>query len=103
MSFDTLSIPSYVIAGVWAMVVNALPLTPGGLGLAEATFAQIAVLLATAPSQASYANVFLAMRILIVLISTLGLLPYLAVRGQTLEAVPSDPEEAVVSQPRQAP
>jgi uncharacterized protein (TIRG00374 family) len=76
MEFGALSLPGYVASGVGSLVVNSVPLTPGGLGVGEAAFAQIATLLETAPSGASYATVFLAMRILTAFISTLGLVLY---------------------------
>jgi len=82
MSFNNLPISGYVVASVWAMIANALPLTPGGLGVGEAVFAQIAAALEPVTTGASYANVFLAMRILTAMISVLGLLAYLAQRGE---------------------
>jgi uncharacterized protein (TIRG00374 family) len=86
MSLNGLSISGYLVAGVWSIIANFLPLTPGGLGVGEAAFAQIATALETVPTGASYANVFLAMRILTILISVIGLLPYLAQRGELFEA-----------------
>jgi len=90
MSFNALSTAGYVVAGAGSIVANALPLTPGGLGVGEAAFGQIATLLETSPSGASYANVFLAVRILSILIGVLGLLPYLAQRGDLIGAAPVD-------------
>jgi hypothetical protein len=48
-------------------------------------------LLETVPSGASYANVFLAVRILSFLIGVLGLLPYLAQRGDLIGAARATP------------
>jgi glycosyltransferase 2 family protein len=90
MSFNALSTSGYVIAGVGSMIANALPLTPGGLGVGEAAFGQIAASLETIPSGSGYASVFLAVRILGILISVLGLLPYLAQRGDLIGALPKD-------------
>ena len=59
------------------------------LGLGEAAFAHMAALLETVPSGASYANAFLGMRVVTVLISLLGLLPYLAQRGSVVGGVPA--------------
>jgi uncharacterized protein (TIRG00374 family) len=87
MHFDTLSVSQYYSAGALAMIANSLPLTPGGLGVGEAAFAQVAHLLEARPSQASYATVFLAMRVLNALIGMLGVLPYIADRKQVLSAV----------------
>jgi glycosyltransferase 2 family protein len=86
MSLNALPISGYLVAGVWSLIANFLPLTPGGLGVGEAAFAQIATALETVPTGASYANVFLAMRILTILVSVLGLLPYLAQRSELSEA-----------------
>jgi uncharacterized membrane protein YbhN (UPF0104 family) len=84
MSFNSLSVAGYMVAGASSIIANALPLTPGGLGVGEAAFGQIAALLEAVPSGASYANVFLAMRILTILIGVLGLLPFLAQRGDLI-------------------
>ncbi len=98
MSFNELSTSGYVVAGVWSIIANSLPLTPGGLGVGEAIFAQIAAALETVTTGAGYANVFLATRILTILISVLGLLPYLAQRGELFgaklaaETIPPAPE-----------
>jgi len=98
MAFNSLSPAGYVVAGIWASMVNTIPLTPGGLGLGEAAFAQIAVMLESVPSGASYANAFLAMRILSILVSILGLLPYLAQRGDLLGAAPTDTDAPAASE-----
>ena len=90
MAFNSLSFAGYVVAGVWASIVNSIPLTPGGLGLGEAAFAQIAGMLESSTSGDSYANVFLAMRILTILVSVLGVLPYLAQRGSLIGAPATD-------------
>jgi uncharacterized protein (TIRG00374 family) len=84
MSFHGLSPSGYIVAGVWSIIANFLPITPGGLGVGEAAFAQLAAALEAVPSGASYGNVFLATRILNVLITVAGVLPYLAQRGELL-------------------
>jgi uncharacterized membrane protein YbhN (UPF0104 family) len=89
MQFEALSLPGYFTAGVWATIANAVPLTPGGLGIGEAAFAQVAHMLEAVPSHASYATAFLAMRVINALISALGLVPYVANRRQVLSAVQS--------------
>jgi glycosyltransferase 2 family protein len=80
MRFDALSLSGYAVAGVWSTLANALPLSPGGLGVGEAAFAKTAMLLESVASGASYATVFLAMRVLTILIAVLGVLPYWAQR-----------------------
>jgi len=87
MHFDALSLPGYMAAGVWAMIANSIPLTPGGLGVGEAAFAQIAHLLEQVHTHASYATAFLGMRVLNALIGVLGILPYLAHRQEISNAV----------------
>ena len=78
MQFDGLSLPGYVIAGVWSLVANALPITPGGIGVGEAAFAHVAGALATSSSAGSgFGTVFLAMRILSISIGMVGLLPWI--------------------------
>lgn len=87
MHFDALGIPGYFAAGGWATLANAIPLTPGGIGIGEAAFAQIAHLLEPTPTSASYATAFLAMRMLNVLISVAGILPYSTQRREVSEVV----------------
>lgn len=87
MHFDGLPRPAYYTAGVWAMIANSLPLTPGGLGVGEVAFSQIAHLLEAVPTRASYATAFLAMRVLNAIIGMLGVLPYIANRKQFRSAV----------------
>lgn len=80
MAFDALSAPGYAVAGVWSLVANAIPITPGGIGVGEAAFAQAARLLEAAPSGAPYATVFLAQRVLSALVGALGVIPLVLLR-----------------------
>lgn len=75
MDFNALSLTGYGISSVWAIVANSLPISPGGLGVGEAAFAQIASSLELTRSGASYASAFLAMRVLSLLIGIGGLIP----------------------------
>jgi glycosyltransferase 2 family protein len=77
MDMRSLPFSGYMIAGIWSIIANAIPLTPGGLGIGEIAFARMAAMLEPVPSGASYATVFLAMRVLTVLVSALGVIPYL--------------------------
>ena len=78
MGFTDLSRAGYVIAGVWSTVANSLPITPGGIGVGEAAFAHVALALTSQPSGSiSYGTVFLAMRVLTVIIGIGGVLPWL--------------------------
>lgn len=72
MNFHALSPSSYAVASVWSILANALPVTPGGLGVGEAAFAKAATILESAHSGASYATVFLAHRMLGILIVAAG-------------------------------
>lgn len=84
MHFDALSWSGYVVAGVWSIIANALPFTPGGLGIGETAFAKTAMLLEVTPSGASYATVFLAMRVITLLVTVLGVLTYWTQRRDLL-------------------
>ncbi len=76
MEINDLSAVGYVVAGVWGLVANALPVTPGGLGVGESAFASMAAFMSNNHSAtAGYANVFLASRVFSVLISLGGLFP----------------------------
>jgi uncharacterized protein (TIRG00374 family) len=79
MHFDGLSLAGYVIAGTWSLVANAIPLTPGGLGIGEAAFGRLASLLAAGGT--GYGTVFLAMRVLSIGVGVLGVLPWLLSRS----------------------
>lgn len=81
MKFMSLPISGYGIAGIWAMLANALPLSPGGLGVGEAAFVHVATLLETVKSGASYASVFLVMRVLTVIVGLGGIVPLMIYRN----------------------
>jgi glycosyltransferase 2 family protein len=89
MRLEGLSLAGYVVAGVWSLVANALPITPGGLGVGEAVFAKIATELATSSLSQSFGSVFLAMRVLSIVISVIGILPFSLNRGVILEDIGS--------------
>jgi len=67
----TLSGADYVLVTLWSTAANALPVTPGGLGVGEGSFDQIARLLETIPSVTGYGTIFLVFRI----VSSMALLP----------------------------
>ena len=78
LQFHGLSWSGYAIAGVWSLVANALPITPGGIGVGEAAFAHVAALLSSTPAQAAgFGTVFLGMRVLTVLLGVIAILPWL--------------------------
>lgn len=85
MKIEGLSISGYIVAGTWSLVANAVPLTPGGLGVGEAAFGQLASLLAGGGE--SYSTAFLAMRVLSIGIGVIGVLPWLLSRTDLKSAV----------------
>jgi len=67
----TLTESDYALVTLWSTAANALPITPGGLGVGEGSFDQIARLLETIPSTTGYGTIFLVFRI----VSSMALLP----------------------------
>jgi uncharacterized membrane protein YbhN (UPF0104 family) len=87
LSYNSLGGLTIAVAGVWSMIANIIPVTPGGLGVGEAAFSYIAGLLTTsAPVGESYGTIFLAMRLLSLLTGLFGLVPWLS----TSKAVQQD-------------
>lgn len=81
MRFEGLSWSGYVVAGAWSLVANALPITPGGIGVGEAAFAHVASLLAASPSEGTgYGTIFLALRVLTVALGIIAVLPWMLYR-----------------------
>jgi len=66
-----LSAADYMFAVPLTLMVNALPLTPGGIGVGEAAFDQICRWLEPTPSGAAYSSIFFAFRV----VSTLTCIP----------------------------
>ena len=67
----------YGIAGVYAMIANSLPFTPGGLGIGEGAFASACVALEPAITGIPYGTIFLVLRCVVVLSTLPGLIVYL--------------------------
>src|SRR5712691_3427150 len=61
----------YMFAVPFTLIVNALPLTPSGIGVGEAAFDQICRWLELTPSGAAYSSIFFAFRV----VSTLTCIP----------------------------
>ncbi len=96
MGFTQLSWIGYGIAGVWSTIANSLPLTPGGIGVGEAAFAHVAVVLTHPSGDTGYGTVFLAMRVLTVIIGIFGILPWLLNRMDLrsgMDAIKNEPSE----------
>lgn len=87
--FGGLSAVEYGIAGVYAMIANSLPFTPGGLGIGEGAFASACVMLEPATTGMPYGTIFLVFRCILVLSTLPGLIAYLVYphRAQLLAPV----------------
>ena len=75
--FGGLTPLEYGVAGVYAMIANSLPFTPGGLGIGEGAFASACVALEPTVTGIPYGTIFLVLRCVIVLSTLPGLLIYL--------------------------
>jgi glycosyltransferase 2 family protein len=71
IKIGVLSAADYMFAVPLTLIVNALPLTPGGIGVGEAAFDQICRWLEPTPSGAAYSSIFFAFRV----VSTLTCIP----------------------------
>ncbi len=70
MGLPILSLPDYMLALVLAQIASLIPLTPGGIGVGEAAFSSVLLLVSSGPTLA-FATVFLAFRI----VSNIAYLP----------------------------
>jgi uncharacterized protein (TIRG00374 family) len=77
MEVGGLSPIEYGIAGVYAMIANSLPFTPGGLGIGEGAFASACVALEPTVTGIPYGTIFLVLRCVIVISTLPGLFAYL--------------------------
>ena len=80
LSVGSLSSAEYATAGVWSVLSNYLPVSPGGIGVGEVTFAQVSRTLETVASGAPYASVILVFRAFIVLSTLPGLVAFITYR-----------------------
>lgn len=71
---------NYAIAGLYALIANSLPATPGGLGIGETAFASACLLLDPQAAPAAYGTIFLAFRGVFILSTLPGLAAYLTAR-----------------------
>ena len=81
LEVGSLSPAQYATAGVWALLLNFLPVSPGGIGVGEAAFAQICAAQEIVATGAPYASVFLVFRALVVLATLPGLIAFIAYRN----------------------
>lgn len=73
MPFSGPSALDYGIAGLYALIANSLPVTPGGLGIGEGAFASACLVLAPQAARAAYGTIFLAFRCVFILSTLPGL------------------------------
>jgi uncharacterized protein (TIRG00374 family) len=97
--FGGLSAVEYGIAGVYAMIANSLPFTPGGIGIGEGAFASACVALEPTVTGIPYGTIFLVLRCVIVLSTLPGLVVYLLYpqRARLLAAAKADPSGDLVA------
>jgi uncharacterized protein (TIRG00374 family) len=74
--FGGLNAVEYGIAGVYAMIANSLPFTPGGLGIGEGAFASACVALEPTTRGVPYGTIFLVFRCVAVISTLPGLIVY---------------------------
>lgn len=76
MHFPPIAFVDYVIALGITQIVNMIPATPGGIGIGEMAFANILLLL-NPGTNAAYATIFLAYRLISILVYLPGVLCYI--------------------------
>jgi len=91
LQFGGLSMVEYGIAGIYAMIANSLPFTPGGLGIGEGAFASACVALEPTTSGIPYATIFLVLRCVIVISTLPGLIAYLVYPHRARLLAPANP------------
>lgn len=72
MALPGLALLDYGIAGLYALIANSLPVTPGGIGVGETAFASACLMLEPQAPHAPYATIFLAFRCIFVLSTVPG-------------------------------
>jgi glycosyltransferase 2 family protein len=85
LQIGPLSALDYLVATPLALLANALPLTPGGLGVGEVAFDQICGWLDAARSGAGYAGIFFAFRAVSLVVLPVGLLSFIVHRADAVE------------------
>jgi glycosyltransferase 2 family protein len=89
VKIGVLSAADYMFAVPLTLIVNALPLTPSGIGVGEAAFDQICRWLEPRPSGAAYSSIFFAFRV----VSTLTCIPGLISLAIYRNAARSSPRQ----------
>lgn len=73
LKIGTLGVTDMMLAVPLTLAVNALPLTPNGIGVGEAAFDQICHWLEPTPTNAPYSSIFFAFRVIYTLTGLPGL------------------------------
>ena len=92
--FKGLTMVEYGIAGVYAMIANSLPVTPGGLGIGEGAFASACVALEPTTTGTPYGTIFLVLRCVVVISTLPGLLVYLIYPQRAQLLTPVNPRSS---------
>lgn len=72
-------------AAVLSLVMNAAPVTPGGIGVAEGAFAFLCYAWETTPSTLPYGTIFFSQRLITTVISAFGSLAFVTYRGSVAQ------------------
>lgn len=81
LKIGTLDAADFMLAAPLTIAVNALPLTPGGIGVGEAAFDQICHWLEPMPTSAPYSSIFFAFRLILALTCVPGLISLVIYRN----------------------
>ncbi len=81
LNIGSLGAMDFLLAVPLTLAVNALPLTPGGIGIGEAAFDQICRWLEPVPTGAAYSSIFFACRIILALTGLPGLISLVVYRN----------------------
>jgi glycosyltransferase 2 family protein len=75
----------YMVATPLAMLANALPLTPGGLGVGEVAFDQVCAWLDAARLGSGYAGIFFAFRAVSLVVLPVGVISFVVHRADAVD------------------
>jgi glycosyltransferase 2 family protein len=81
LQVGSLGMLDYLVATPLAMLANALPLTPGGLGVGEVAFDQVCTWLDVTRSGSGYAGAFFAFRAVSMVVMLVGLVSFIVHRA----------------------
>src|SRR5262245_31447816 len=69
-------------ATVFALVANIVPITPGGVGVAEGVFAFLCYAWESTPTTLAYGTIFLGQRLITMVISLVGSIAFVTYKGR---------------------